>query len=101
MGEAILYSRNNTQKEKYQEQIRNIKLRLAKRGYPTQIINKALHKVKYENRIRYIKQKTSHLQKQPLKCPIFKSIPPARYHHIKQTILSSQPTIFGNTVNNH
>ena len=91
MGEAILYSRNNTQKEKYQEQIRNIKLRLAKRGYPTQIINKALHKVKYENRIWYIKQKTSHLQKQPL-------IPPYKTKHSEFTAYniwkySEQPLI--------
>ena len=76
IGEAIRYSRNNTQKEKYQEQIENFKLRLAKRGYPTRFNNKALRKVKYKNRRQYIKQKTSHSQKQPLKRPIFKCILP-------------------------
>ena len=56
-----------------------------KQGYPTALITKATNLVKYSRRQQYL----SHAQRPQPTCspPIFKSLPPPQFCHLKQLIL--------------
>ena len=56
-GEAIRYVRSCSKKKDYNRMIQLFTIRLQRRGYPLNLINKTLNAVKYEFRLQYLKQK--------------------------------------------
>jgi len=56
-GEAIRYVRSCTKKKDYNRMIQLFTIRLQRRGYPLNLIHKAINSVKYSLRQQYLKQK--------------------------------------------
>ena len=86
IGEATRYVRTNSSENTYLEQLEKFTSRLVKRSYPHRFINKALRKVHYKNRDRYIETQCKPLPK-PLTRPVFKCVPPPNFQMLKVIIL--------------
>ena len=84
-GECIRFARTNSTKETFEATIHLFKSRLAKRGYPVSVINKATKIVKYSRRQQYL---THGQRPRPSSSPpMFKSLLPPQFCHLKQLIL--------------
>jgi hypothetical protein len=84
-GECIRFARTNSLKEMFDTTVHLFKKRLLKRDYPKVFIAKATNLVKYQKRQQYLSQ----AQRPRTTCfpPLFKSLPPPQFRHLKQLIL--------------
>ena len=86
IGECIRYIRTNSLESNYLTQLELFKIRLKKRGYPIKFINKNINKVKYSNRLTYIKNEIKE-KNCILYHPIFKCLLPPQLHFLRKIIL--------------
>ena len=86
-GECIRYVRTNTTYDSFRAAAHLLKLRLRKRSYPVQLIDKVTSTVSYSNRKHYL----THSQPKHPTClpPIFKCTPPPNYDLLKELVLKN------------
>ena len=84
-GECIRFARTNSLKETFDATVHLFKKRYRKRDYPTAFITKATNLVKYQKRQQYLSQ--AQHPRPTCSPPIFKSLPPSQFIHLKQLIL--------------
>lgn len=91
IGECIRYIRTNSSPQNYSSQVHLFRGRLLKRGYPTSLIDRWIHKAKYSHRQRYLNPQKSPVQ--IIARPIMKCLTPPNFTQLKTIILQNAHTI--------
>ena len=90
-GECSRYIRSNTDEANYQQQVQLLNMRLQRRGYPVEFIEKYTRKVQYSTRITLLKASRHISVTNPR--PIFKCLFPPQFKHLKEITLREIHTI--------
>ena len=86
LGECMRYVRTNTSEDNYISTVHKFKTRLHDRNYPPEFVDKTITLISYKDRNIYLTRTTPE-KNRSRPPPLFKCIPPAQFHQLKQIVL--------------
>ena len=89
-GECIRYVRTNSTLETYTTTLHAFKLRLLKRGYPKDFIEKTTATIMFKNRSKYLQTKKP--RQHTISPPLYKYLPPPQYTQLKHIVMQEYTT---------